>query len=86
MSKAPSRPGTAKSVRAGTSRPVAASTTLAATALAANDGVCLQISNKKDERAKKVLRMPCKLLVMLCSQPCLDALWMSLCVSALMPV
>ncbi|KAL3133794.1 hypothetical protein ABBQ32_008271 [Trebouxia sp. C0010 RCD-2024] len=53
MPKASSRPGTAKSVRAGTSRPGAASTTLAATALAASDGVCLQISNKKDERAKK---------------------------------
>lgn len=54
MPKASSRPGTAKNVRSGTVRPGPTSAASAATALAANDGVCLQISNKKDERAKKV--------------------------------
>ena len=52
--KAPSRPGTAKS-RPATIRPGANSASLAATALAANEGACLQVSNRKDERARKVM-------------------------------
>lgn len=51
--KASSRPGTAKT-RPGTIRPGAGSAAMAATTLAANEGVCLQVSNKKDERARKV--------------------------------
>ena len=72
MPKASSRPGTAKNVRSGTIRPGATSAALAVTALATNDGVCLQVSNKKDERAKKVW---CRAwpLIILWDQPCLDA-------------
>lgn len=51
MPKGSSRPGTAKNIRSGTVRPGPTSAALAATA---NEGLCLQISNKKDERAKKV--------------------------------
>lgn len=49
-----SRPGTAKARPGATIRPGASSAGLAATAMAASEGVCLQISNKKDERARKV--------------------------------
>lgn len=49
-----SRPGTAKGRPAATIRPGTGSAGLAAAALAANEGVCLQVSNKKDERARKV--------------------------------
>lgn len=60
MPKAASRPGTAKGLKSATIRPGAGSAALAATALAANEGVCLQVSNKKDERARKVnYRAPC---------------------------
>lgn len=55
ITRTTSRPGTAKSTRPGTAvRPGAGSAALAATALAANEGVCLHSSNKKDERARKV--------------------------------
>ena len=47
-----SRPGTAKARPGATMRPGASSAGL--TAMAASEGVCLQISNKKDERARKV--------------------------------
>jgi len=49
-----SRPGTAKARPGATIRPGASSAGLAATAMAASEGVCLQVSNKKDERARKV--------------------------------
>ncbi len=52
--KGSSRPGTAKARPGATIRPGASSAGLAATAVAASEGVCLQISNKKDERARKV--------------------------------
>ena len=54
MPKASSRPGTAKNGRSGTIRPGPTSAALGQ--MMANDGLCLQISNKKDERAKKVHR------------------------------
>ncbi len=52
--KSSSRPGTAKARPGAAIRPGASSAGLAATATAASEGVCLQISNKKDERARKV--------------------------------
>lgn len=75
MSKASSRPGTAKNVRAGTIRPGTTSTALAATAQAANDGVCLQISNKKDERAKKVLAQAMQRIHHLACDTSLGSFW-----------
>ncbi|KAL0028272.1 hypothetical protein WJX79_006476 [Trebouxia sp. C0005] len=48
-----SRPGTAKARPGTTIRPGASSAGLAATAMTATEGVSLQISNKKDERARK---------------------------------
>ena len=63
INKSSSRPGTAKARPGATIRPGASSAGLAATAVAASEGVCLQISNKKDERARKVKTKPCKIRI-----------------------